>query len=147
MIDEDHTPACSCVGVPNNSTTPQAGMKGEWGCAGTDLWDTDGSAVGKNGTYGGFLCNDAAVRIIEQHPEPDANPLFIYLATRWHNPVQVPHGANDSYTKVYAATATPANATAALKRPGDMEPHARDPPLGSCLEGYGLACQQFSSAR
>ena len=48
--------------------------------------------------YGGYLYNDAAVRIVEQHLEPDANPLFIYLATQtMHAPVQVPSYYSDMY--------------------------------------------------
>eukprot|EP01047_Picozoa_sp_COSAG01_P120594 COSAG01_NODE_49334_length_373_cov_0.686131_1_plen_101_part_01 len=74
-------------------------MKQEWGCYGTDLWQTSGPATGRNGTYGGYLYNDAAVRIIEEHPEPaDASPLFMYLATQtMHNPVQVPSYYSDMY--------------------------------------------------
>jgi hypothetical protein len=38
--------------------------------------------LGRNGTYSAYLYNDAAVRVIEQHPSPDATPLFLYLATQ-----------------------------------------------------------------
>ena len=113
----------------------QKGMAAEWGCAGTDLWETHGPAYGDNGTYGGYLYNDAAVRIIEHHPDPPANPLFLFLATQtMHAPVEVPsyysdmypNGVNGTYTKTYAisngmATVTDsilANVTAALKRRG-----------------------------
>jgi hypothetical protein len=51
-------------------------------CLGTDLWDTHRPALGRNGTYSAYLYNDAAVRVIEQHPSPDATPLFLYLATQ-----------------------------------------------------------------
>ena len=114
----------------------QNGMKGEWGCSGIDLWNTLGPATkADNGTYGGYLYNDAAVRIIEQHPDPETTPLFIYLATQtMHAPVQVPAYYSDkyamnttfNYTKPYTisngmATVTDsilANVTAALKRRG-----------------------------
>lgn len=32
-----------------------------------------------NGRYGGYLYNDAAVRIIEQHPDPETTPMFMYV--------------------------------------------------------------------
>ena len=85
----------------------QAGMIQEWGCTGTDLW-LDHAGARCNGTYGGFLYNDAAVRIIEEHPEPEMNPLFIYLATQtMHAPVEVPSHYSDmyaAYTKTYAVS-------------------------------------------
>ena len=85
----------------------QAGMIQEWGCTGTDLW-LDHAGARCNGTYGGFLYNDAAVQIIEQHPEPESNPLFIYLATQtMHAPVEVPSHYSDmyaAYTKTYAVS-------------------------------------------
>jgi arylsulfatase I/J len=114
----------------------QGGMKQEWGCFGTDLYGTHAPAFGGNGTYGGYLYNDAAVRIIEQHPESGTNPMFMYLATQtMHNPTQVPsyysdmypsNGPNGRYTETYAisngmATVTDsilANVTLALKRRG-----------------------------
>lgn len=113
----------------------QAGMKQEWGCQGTDLWNTSQPAIGENGTYSGYLYNDAAVRLIAQHPDPDVNPLFIYLATQtMHAPVQVPsyysdmypHGDNQPYTETYAisngmATVTDSilrNVSIALKKRG-----------------------------
>ena len=85
----------------------QAGMIMEWGCTGTDLW-LDRAGARCNGTYGGFLYNDAAVQIIEEHPEPEVNPLFIYLATQtMHAPVEVPSHYSDmyaAYTKTYAVS-------------------------------------------
>jgi arylsulfatase B len=110
----------------------QAGMQQEWGCFGTDLWDTHGPAYGENGTYAAYLYNAAALRIIAQHPEPEANPLFVYLATQtMHAPVQVPSYwsdmyRSDTYTKTYAvsngmATVTDSilgNVSLALKQRG-----------------------------
>ena len=90
--------------------------------------------VGENGTYGAFLYNARVLKIIEQHPEPDVNPLFIYLATQtMHAPVEVPSFYSDIYlqksdlfTKTYAvsngmATVTDsilANVTTALTKRG-----------------------------
>ena len=116
----------------------QAGMKSEWGCQGTDLWNTRGPAVGANGTYSGYIYNEAAVRLIANHPEPHVNPLFMYIATQtMHSPVQVPsyysdmypHGENQLYTETYAisngmATVTDSilgNVSAALKKRGMWE--------------------------
>ena len=47
-------------------------------------------------------------QIIEQHSEPEMNPLFIYLATQtMHAPVEVPSHYSDmyaAYTKTYAVS-------------------------------------------
>ena len=76
----------------------QYGMLAEWGCHGTDLWSSHGPATGRNGTYSGYIYNDAAVAVIEHHPEPDTNPLFIYLATQtMHAPLEVPSCFSDLY--------------------------------------------------
>ena len=108
----------------------QAGMRQEWGCSGTDLWQNHGPVSGGNGTYGGYLYNNAAVRIIEEHPQPDVNPLFMYLATQtMHAPLQVPSYFSDmyeNYTHLYGvsngmATVTDSileNVTTALKKRG-----------------------------
>lgn len=88
----------------------QAGMQQEWGCFGTDLWNTRGPAYGTNGTYAAYLYNSEALRIIKEHPEPEVNPLFVYLATQtMHAPVQVPSYwsdmyRSDTYTKTYAVS-------------------------------------------
>ena len=76
----------------------QNGMLAEWGCHGTDLWSSHGPAIGKNGTYSGYIYNDAAVAVIEQHLDPESNPLFIYLATQtMHAPLEVPSCFSDLY--------------------------------------------------
>jgi arylsulfatase A-like enzyme len=113
----------------------QAGMPMEWGCAGTDLWQSHGPATGMNGTYSGYLYNDAAVRVIEQHPDPDTHPLFIYLALQtMHAPLEAPSCFSDlypesKYTHTYAVSngmatvsdSVLANVTAALKKRGMWE--------------------------
>jgi hypothetical protein len=78
--------------------------------AGTDLWSSHGPAIGKNGTYSGYIYNDAAVVVIEQHLDPESNPLFIYLATQtMHAPLEVPSCfselyPNTTYTNKYAVS-------------------------------------------
>ena len=110
----------------------QAGMPMEWGCPGTDLWDSHQPAIGRNGTYSGYLYNDAAVAVIQQHPDPEVNPLFIYLALQtMHAPLEVPPCwsdlyANATFTHTYAVSngmatvsdSVLANVTAALKERG-----------------------------
>ena len=62
--------------------------KAGFGCAGTDLYRTDGPAYEYNNTYGAYLYNDAAVRIILAHNR--SQPLFLYMATQVsHGPDQV----------------------------------------------------------
>ena len=85
----------------------QNGMLAEWGCHGTDLWSSRQPAIGQNGTYSGYIYNDAAVDIITQHPDVDTNPLFIYLATQtMHAPLEVPTRWSDLYpnTSVHDAS-------------------------------------------
>jgi arylsulfatase I/J len=58
-------------------------------CIGVDLWKTDAPAYHTNGTYGGYIYRDEALRVINSHT-PDV-PLFMFLA--WQNnhpPLQVP---------------------------------------------------------
>ena len=88
-----------------------------------------------NGTYSGYLYNDAAVRIIQRHLDPAANPLFIYLALQtMHAPLEVPSYYSDkypntTYTQTYAvsngmATVSDSvlmNVTRALKERGMWE--------------------------
>ena len=85
----------------------QNGMLMEWGCHGTDLWSSHQPAIGQNGTYSGYIYNDAAVDIIKRHIDVDTNPLFIYLATQtMHAPLEVPTRWSDLYpnTSVHDAS-------------------------------------------
>lgn len=59
------------------------------GCAGTDLYRTNGPAYTGNGTYGAYLYNDEVVSIVRSHNL--SVPLFLYVATQdAHGPDQVP---------------------------------------------------------
>eukprot|EP00966_Prymnesium_polylepis_P227712 5269640-Prymnesium_polylepis.1 len=56
---------------------------------GVDLWKTDAPAYGMNGTYGGYLYAEEALRVIRTHDV--SSPLFMFIA--WQNnhpPLQVP---------------------------------------------------------
>lgn len=52
----------------------------EMGCAGTDLYRTNGPAYTGNGTYGAYLYNDEVVSIVRSHNL--SVPLFLYVATQ-----------------------------------------------------------------
>ena len=61
-----------------------------------DLYDTDGPAFGRNGTYGAQIYHDAALDIVSRH-DPDV-PLFVYFAFQInHAPMQVPA----AYARLY----------------------------------------------
>ena len=73
-------------------------QRGEAGCVGVDLWDTDKPAYGKNGTYSEFMYNDIAQKIIDAH-SPEI-PLFLYVASQtMHAPQEVPSFYSDMYAK------------------------------------------------
>ena len=63
-----------------------------FGCVGTDLYDTDKPAIGRNGTYGAYIYNAEVQRVIAAHDATDkAHPLMMYIATQvMHAPQQVP---------------------------------------------------------
>lgn len=44
---------------------------------GVDLWEDNGPAYGKNGTYGGFMYTEHVVKFIENHDV--SRPLFAYV--------------------------------------------------------------------
>jgi len=88
---EDHWTQRSCIdnlcNQPSNGTVPP---DYPWPTVLTDLWRTDGPALGMNGTaYSGALYTQEALRVITNH---DAKtPLFMYLAfANNHEPLQVP---------------------------------------------------------
>lgn len=71
-------------------------QKDYFGCTGTDLFDTDAPAVGRSGTYGEYLYNDALQLIISKHNKKF--PLFVYAALQsMHAPQQVPKAYSDKY--------------------------------------------------
>jgi len=74
-------------------------QSGEAGCPGVDLWQTNAPAYGKNGTYAAFMYNEELERIIDSHPNPNKNPLFLYVATQtMHAPQEVPSFYSDPYS-------------------------------------------------
>jgi len=77
-------------------------QNGEAGCVGTDFWNTDQPAYGKNGTYAAYTYNNAAINIIKNHPDPSVNPLFMYVATQtMHAPQEVPDYYSDQYSTYF----------------------------------------------
>ena len=73
---------------------------GSSGCGsdqqGVDLWKTDAPAYGLNGTYGGYLFAQEAMRVVREHDV--SLPLFMFIA--WQNnhpPLQVPQEYIDRY--------------------------------------------------
>jgi len=57
---------------------------------GIDLWEDDGPAYGKNGTYGGYIYTNHTVDVINTYLPPDT-PLFVYHAWQeCHTPNEVP---------------------------------------------------------
>ncbi len=54
-----------------------------------DLWQNDGPAYGRNGTYSAYLYTAEAMRVINQHDA--SSPLFLYLPFQvTHNPLEAP---------------------------------------------------------
>eukprot|EP00947_MAST-08B_sp_MAST-8B-sp1_P001461 g1461.t1 len=91
------------------------------------------AAHGDNGTYTGELFSREAVRVVEEH-DPDANPLFMYLALHnTHAPLEAPwrfvsqySHFNDSKREIFSGMLsyvdeTVKNLTDALKRKGMWE--------------------------
>ncbi len=73
-------------------------QSGEAGCPGVDFWRDDGPAYGQNGTYAAYTYSAAAVRLVQNHPDPQHNPLFLYVATQtMHAPQEVPSFWSDKY--------------------------------------------------
>ena len=100
-----------------------------FGCTGTDLYDTDSPAIGRNGTYGAFIYGQEVRRVIEAHDR--TRPLFMYLAPQvMHAPQEVPSRFKALYAQNHsddyaimngmasAADELLGNATAALKAKG-----------------------------
>ena len=104
-----------------------------FGCAGTDLYDTDAPAIGRNGTYGAYIYNAEIQRVVEAHNATDkAHPLMMYIATQvMHAPQQVPDEWKNLYDEpkysddyrimqgmASASDSVLGNTTAALKAKG-----------------------------
>lgn len=70
-----------------------------FGCVGTDLYETDRPALGKNGTYAAYIYNTEIARVINGHDAADkAHPLFMYIATQvMHAPQEVPDRWKNMY--------------------------------------------------
>ena len=67
-------------------------------CSGIDLWDTDKPAYGINGTFGGYLYSDRALKIINGYTDKTSKPLFMYLATQCnHGPLEAPQSYIDKF--------------------------------------------------
>jgi arylsulfatase B len=65
---------------------------------GIDLWENDGPAIGRNGTYGALMYAQHLTDAVHAHSFP--HPLFIYGAWQnTHSPLEVPaRFLNHSYT-------------------------------------------------
>jgi len=69
---------------------------GPFGCAAVDLWENNGPAYGKNGTYGEYIYNAAIQKVVKEH-DPSV-PLFLYAALQsMHAPQEVPKQFSDMY--------------------------------------------------
>ena len=61
----------------------------EYECSGVDLWLNQAPAHGLNGTYGGYLFTNEAVRVVNDHDS--SSPLFLFAAFQnLHPPLEVP---------------------------------------------------------
>lgn len=64
-----------------------------------DLWDTNGPAHGKNGTYSAFLYSGYVVDVINAHDI--SKPLFVYMAYQnTHQPLEVPESYREPYKQL-----------------------------------------------
>jgi len=71
--------------APQDHYTQEFGM-----LKGIDLWEDQGPAFGRNGTYGGYMYSDRAVAAIRAHNDTET-PFFAYVAFQnTHVPLQVP---------------------------------------------------------
>ena len=68
-----------------------------------DLWKTDKPAYGVNGTYGGYIYTNEAIRVVKERDT--TRPFFLFTAFQnIHPPLQVPGSYVAQYTNKTLAT-------------------------------------------
>ena len=95
-----HPPRSRYLGGDEDHYSQRQDRVNDVGCVGVDLWDTDRPAYNQNGSYGSYIYNDEAIRVINGHDTTVDNPMFIYLALQvMHAPNQVPESYSAAYTR------------------------------------------------